>query len=152
MSIRYRLLCAFGFAIFLLLVQAGAQTLFVTQFQSAVSVVTRSVTARDKSYFAADLLDSIRKQLALVMEMDDPSRGAAPVKVAWDELGPATGVALDLSLGLDIDADAIDQARQAYDQTTKEYEAFLKAGEDPDAALERAIFMDDAAGTLKEKL
>ncbi len=151
MSIRYRLLCAFGFAIFLLLVQAGAQTVFVRQFQSAVSVVTQAVTARDKNYFAVELLDSIKKQLAQVMEMEDPSQGVAPVKVAWEEIGPAVEVVFELSTTLGIDNAVVSQTQEAQQEALVEYNALITAG-DPEAALEHAMFLDDAASTLVENL
>ncbi len=154
MSIRYRLLCAFGFAILLLLVQAGAQTVFVKQFQSAVSVVTQAVTARDKNYFAAELLDTIKKQLGTALEMEDPSEGLAPVKVAWEEVGPAVKVVFELSSTLNVDGETISQAQEAQKQAVIEYDALIEAetAGDPDAAMEHAMFLDDAASTLVEKL
>ncbi len=151
MSIRYRLLCAFGFAVLLLLVQAVVQTVFIQQFQSAVSVVTRAVTARDKSYFAVDLLDSARKHLAQAMEQDDPSQGIAPVKVAWEELVPTVNLSLELSSGLEIEPEVIGKASEGLDLAQKEYAGLVQAS-GPDASLEHAMFLDDAAGTLKERL
>ncbi len=156
MSVKVKMLMAFGVALVLLIVEAGAIGVVVRQMQQAVVVVSSACTAREADYDALEAVNMLQQQLERVVESEDKESWKKTTAVYWTALDKSTA-SLDESFGdLTLSIAAVESYRESLAESQQERDKFTEAmaAIPPDEELieEYGLFLGEALGSVGEKL
>ena len=156
MTIRNKLLMAFGVALGLLVAQFLSVTVFIGQLQTTVGVVTDIVMAREADYQATELLARMQKHAKALADSDKPAEALAPLRVYWAEIASLADKVHDISTTVNTNSEALQGLPQAVTAAQQELDKLEKSitsnPGDTDTILEHSIFLEEALAGLAELL
>ena len=87
MSIRLRLLAAFGVALILIVLQFVIVSKSIRLLQSAASLVNDTVTVKQANFVIIEATSLARDSNASIIDLPDPATGKGPLRVYMNEIG-----------------------------------------------------------------